>query len=227
MGDESIDHVSDGSKNSDVGDAEKKEDLNLGEYKKLLGQLKKTKEENKSLLEKIGQFGELKEKLSKFEQENAQKVEGELVQKGEFKKLLELREAEIANLKKGLQDRESEVTNYKKDLHDTWKANAIQNALPGKIKKPEYFSFIDFDQVVIDPSTGKVDPQSVVKVAEDFMKNYGDLVDTTHVKGMPGKAPGSQHKYSTIDTFKDMPLADMRKNLRSLVTAEKIKLGMT
>jgi len=220
------DHVGDGSQTPDVSDAGNKEvKTDLGEYKKLLGQLKKTKDENKSLLEKINQLGVLQEKISKVEKEDAKRVENEFIEKGEFKKLLELREKEIADLRKGLQDRDSEVTNYKKDLHDTWKANAIQNALPGKVRKPEYFSFVDFDQVVIDPSTGKVDPQSVTRVAGDFMKNYGDLIDTTHVKGMPNKAPGSQNKYASADDFKNMSLADMRKNLKSLVTAKKIEMG--
>lgn len=221
------DHVGDRSKNPDVGDAGDKTQGDLGEYKKLLNQLKKTKEENKTLAEKLNKFGELEQKLSRIEQDDAKRVESEFVQKGEFKKLLELREQEIANLKKGLQDRENEVTNYKRDLHDTWKANAIQNALPGKIKKPEYFSFLDFDQVVIDPTTGKIDQQSVSRVAEDFMKNYGDLVDTTHVKGMPSKAASAQNRFNTADNFKELPLAEMRKELKHLVRAKKIELGLT
>lgn len=212
------DLVGDGSKSPDVGDAG---DGNA-DFKKLLGQLKKTKEENKTLVDRLAKFGELENKLSKFEQEESKRRDEELTQKGEFKKIIELREKEINDLKKGLQDKDSEVTSYKKDLQDTYKANAFVNSLPGKLRKSEYLTFVDFEKIVFDPTTNSIDKKSVDNVVEEFMKNHGFLVDTSHVRGMP--TGQGQINNAPID-FKSLSLKDMKANLKSMIEADKLKMG--
>lgn len=210
--------------NSKKESAEDKVDYKT--YDKVLSRLKKTEEVNKSLADQLAQLQEIKKNFESLEVEKKKRSEEELINKGEYKKLLELREQKIAELEKQAQGLQSELSGHQRNLHDTWKAQAIQSVLPGKIKKTEYYNFIDFDQIPINPDTNRPDEKAVQLAAEAFMKSYPELIDTTNIKSMPGHAPGMKQSFSTKDTFKEMTYQDMRKNLRSLVQQEKQKLGM-
>lgn len=226
------DDVGDASKNNEpsVGDAgDKKQDgkVDYSTYNKAINQLKKIQEENKNLAETVNSLKGLKDEFDRQREEKTKRKEEDLLKQGEFKKLLELREQENATLKEQLQGKENEVTNSKKNLHDTWKSIHLQNALPGKIKKTEYLNYINFDEIPIDPDNGQPDKQAVQLAAEKFMKDYPELVDTTNIKSMPGNAPGTTGgKFPTVETFKELPLSEMKSNLREMVAKEKLKLGI-
>lgn len=221
--------IADGGDQTANADGKSKTDSDKVDYKtydKVLNRLKKTEEVNKTLSEQLSQLQEMKKSFESLEVEKKKKSEEELINKGEYKKLLELREQQIAELEKKAQGLQSDLSTHQRNLHDTWKAQAIQSVLPGKIKKSEYFNFIDFDQIPINPETNRPDDKAVQTAAESFLKNFPELIDTTNIKGMPSGHPQMKQSFSTVDSFKNMSYQDMRKNLKSLVQQEKNRLGM-
>lgn len=184
-------------------------------HQKLLGQLKNTKEQAKLM----------EEKLNLFEQKQKEIEESKLAEKGEYQKLLELRQNEIADLKAKVEAEAQEKFKASKALEDTWKLQSFYDKLPGKVKRREYLNFVDLDAIAFNPDTGQIDDQSVDIVVNDFMKNHKDLVDTKSFGKLPGDAPSSM---TTIDaqTFKNLSLKDMKLKMKDAVQAAKRKQGV-
>lgn len=155
---------------------------------------------------------ELESKLNSFVNAQKQAEEAKLNEKGEFKKLVELREQEIEKLKEQLGAIEKERDSYKGNLDDTYKLQAFYDKLPGKIKRKEYLSFVDLDSIVVDPETGNIDSGSLQNVVSGFVENYGDLIEQNKFSGLPGDAPkGSSRKY-TMNEWKNLTLKEKKEN---------------
>lgn len=146
---------------------------------------------------------------------NARKLdeENKLNEKGEYKKLVELRENELSETRKKLAETEGRERETQASLQDTWKLSAFFEELPGHVKRQEYLNFVDLDSIVIDPETRRVDKASVQSAASKFMESYADLVDTKKFNGLPGNAaaPGNSKRYSR-DEWKSLPLKDKKEN---------------
>lgn len=150
---------------------------------------------------------ELESRLSAIE-------EAKLNEQGDYKKLVELRESRIKELETQLKGVASERDNVLRENQDTWKLQAFHSALDGKIKKPEYLSFVDLESIVIDPETKQVDASSVQNVVSSFMENYSDLVEKKSFKGLPSDAPRGAVKKS----FNQMTLDEKRAVSRAAIS---------
>lgn len=130
-------------------------------HKKLLNQLKNKGEE----LEELRNF------KKRFEEQEAKK-------KGDYEALIKSRDAELAEWK-------TRATEYERNLVEGQKLSAFINKLPGKIRREEYLSFVDLDEIALDPSTNRVDESSVDMVVNQFVEKYGDLLEAKNKNSLP------------------------------------------
>lgn len=130
-------------------------------HKKLLNQLKSKSEE----LEELRNF------KRQFEETEAKK-------KGDYEALIKSREDELKEWKE-------KATSYERNLIEGQKLSAFINKLPGKIRRDEYLSFVDLDEIALDPSSNRVDERSVEMVVNKFVEKYGDLLEAKSENKLP------------------------------------------
>lgn len=149
----------------------------------------KVLDEKKATSQKLKEAQDL---ISKFEAERRLKEEEVLTKNEEWKKLADARQKELDSIR-------GEMTEYKRDLIDSAKIQAVVDKLPGKLKKPQYYNFIDIDKIAIDPETKDIDAASVMEVANQFLSSYGELIDIKESKKLPNddSRPGAKVDYAT------------------------------
>jgi len=192
-------------------DPGKKDKVLYETHQKLLTQLKKGQEKLKTQ----------EDQLAVFEADKKAFEEKQLNDDGEVRKILELRDKEITDLKTEITTVTGDKEGLQRSIADSVKLNAFYEKLPGKIKRQEYFNFVDLKQIVVDPESGEPDSGSVDLAVNSFMESYSDLVDAKGFKPPPGDAPYGSTKL-TKDEWLKMPLAEKKKNVHRLVkTANK------
>jgi len=155
---------------------------------------------------------EMQSKLDAYEKTQKELEETKLNEKGEYKKLVELREQELNETKLKLQESEDKSKGYKENLQDTWKLQAFYEELPGQIKRHEYLNFVDLESIVVDPETRQVDKASIQNVVSKFMEEHADLVKTRQFNGLPGDASNSTARKLDIESWKSLSLKDKKAN---------------
>lgn len=202
--------------NTDPGSTQKKGDtVSYDSFDKLVGQLKKSKE-NVDMLTK---------QVTDFESEKKRIEEGKLAEQGEFKKLLEMRETEIGTLRESLNLEKDKSNVASKTLVDAQKLQAVYEELPGRIKNSKYMQFIDLEGVAYNPDTGQVDRESAKLSANKFAEDHVSLIDTSHIGKLPSDSSSTGQPISS--TFKSLSLKEMRANLSTAVKQRKTELGIT
>jgi len=176
-----------------VGSAQEKENVVAYEtYQKTLAQEKAAKEK---LREYEARFKEMEEK--------------KLHEDGEFQKIANLKAEEAEKWR-------SKASELKKDITDTYKLNAFFNKLDGKLKNNEYISFVDLENIAIDPETRQVEQSSVEKVVSSFMEKHSHLVDIKKSSGLPSDAPKQAAKKSLKEMSEQERMVYMRENLMAI-----------
>lgn len=201
--------VSDRSDEKDkiVGDDHKKDEhksdtVDYKTHKRLLSQHKESQKKAKELEDQLKELSEFKEKHAKAE-------EAKLREEGNWTKLLEQREEKISSLSEQLQKINEENDSYKKNLDDMIKLNAFQSALGGRLKKDEYFSFVDTDKIVINPETREIDRDSLSKYANEFTNSFKELIEFSSAKLPDGAPKGSSSL--TLDEWRKLPYKEKIK----------------
>jgi len=189
--------------------------INHKSFEKVVGQYKKAKATK----------AEMQDQIDSYQKKEREREEHQLAEKGEYSKLLELKEKEILELNGKLTTTSEEKDNAHRTLVDAQKMDAVFNKLPGRLKNNKYMSFVDIDNVVINPDTGDIDEKSAAAVANQFMESHSELVDTSHVGGFYGKS--SAPNTSPSSTYKDLPLKEMRLNIAAAVRAAKQEKGIS
>lgn len=133
-------------------------------HRKLLGEKKKVQEERDA-----------------FALEKAEREKKLMEERGEFQKLAELAKTEVDSLKAKLQEVESGRLAAKK-------ANALLKALDHGIPE-KFYGFLPMDEVLVDPETGEVNAMSVAKAADNFRKNFPELIVSKTNAKFPNNAP--------------------------------------
>lgn len=165
-------------------DTESKEEIvKYSTHKKLLNQLKNKSEE----LEELRQF------KKQFEENEAKR-------KGDYEALLKSRESELEEWK-------NRATTYEQNLVEGQKLTAFINKLPGKIKRDEYLSFVNLDDIALDPDSKRVDEHSVELAVNKFVENYGDLLEAK-----------SENKLPKVGSLGGRP--NMKRSLKELTREE-------
>ena len=154
------------------------------------------------------QVKDIQQKLEAFEQKERELEEKRLSEQGEFKKLLELER------KKRLEE-EGKRAQYQKDLLDAHKLNAVKEKLPGKIKRNEYYGFIDVDKIAIDPETGVIDESSIAEVVNSFVEQHGSLIERQGSAGLPQNAAKDGGSIS-YEQWKELPLKEKKARMKDV-----------
>lgn len=184
-----------GGDNANAGSEGAKESVAFESYQKLLDQHKKSKETQK----------ELAEKLKAYEDEKRIQEESKLKEQGEYKKIVEARDAENKKLKEDLDL-------FKKSLYDGAKLQAVLEKLPGKVRNKSYLGFIDIDKVAIDPETNAIDEKTVEDVASIFVKEHSHLLEISNGKSLPTDSANGSRKLS-YDEWLKLPLKEKKEKL--------------
>lgn len=209
----------------DLGEINEKKEIPSGEkepsgnnavayetYQRTLGQYKKSQGEIESLKKKIEELGEFKSKVDQLSEEK-------MKEEGNWKALLEQREAKLSEAHEKLNALVEENRSYKDTLTDTVKLSAFQNELGGKLKKKEYLNFIDTDKIAINPETNTVDEESLKSYAKEFQNNFKELISFDGKK-LPNGAPNGSAKL-TYEQWKALPSGKERKErLKDVMQSE-------
>ena len=165
---------------------EEVKEVSFSTHKRLLGEKKKA----------VNRISELEQRLASYELQNKEQEEKEQEAQGQWQTLK-------SSYQESMSKMESQLQAYKQRDTDAQKLNALNKFLPAKPKKSEYYSFVELDDIILDPTTGKVDEDSAKIVAQNFAENFGDLLGTTNNAKIPQhQANGSSYKAKGLKDFK-------------------------
>jgi hypothetical protein len=124
----------------------------------------------------------LQQEYEALKAEKQQREEAELTKRGEFEKVLKLREQEALELKTKLQEREQRELEARK-------LSAVLKGL-GTSVDDKWFSIIqsETDDVVYNPESGEIEQMSVTKVVERLKAGWPEMFKKP-LAGMPADAP--------------------------------------
>lgn len=125
-----------------------------------------------------------KDQARMLEDEKNKNHELKLKENNEWKALAEAKASQVESLEKAYREQNEQIVNG-------LKYQQFEKLLGGKLKNQDYATFIDFDKIVINPETKRVDEESVKGVVGEFVKNHSHLVDFGDGKRMPNEAPSS------------------------------------
>lgn len=160
-------------------------------HRKLLGERKKDREK----------LSQMQEELARYQALERQKEEREAEANGEWDKLKRTYQEQI-------QDLQGKVTNYERSMVEGRKLQSFMEKVPGTIPKREYLSFVDTDEIILDPETGEVDEMSLEKTVNSFVQEYPHLIVPKDSKKNPSYA-----KLGPIDhkkSVKDLTIEELR-----------------
>lgn len=129
----------------------------------------------------LSEAKKLKEQVKAFEEAQAKGNEQKLKDQNEWKQLAETKAAQVEDLEKKYNEQKQQIVNG-------MKYQEFEKQLGGKLKDREYATFIDFEKIVINPETQRIDAESVKGVVSDFVKKHSGLVEFTSAR-MPNQAP--------------------------------------
>jgi hypothetical protein len=201
------------SESTDVSDikpidgigGEKKDVVDYETFNKLLGQRKADQIKLKELDEKLKSFEAKETELQAKERELEEK---KALSDGNWKAILESREAQLKRLEAEKAVLQESVGAYEKKFTDALKINAFQEALGGKLKKSDYYNFVDTSKIAIDPETGSIDDKSLKDYATKFATDFKELIA---FKGgtLPSDAPSPKGKL-TYEEWLRLPVKEQR-----------------
>lgn len=147
------------------------------------------------------------DRARELEKEKKEREEQELRAKEDWKKIAENNQAELVQLQAKAAQAEAEKQRMEK-------ISAFKGSLKGQLD-PAYEVLVDLNQIPIDPITGKPDPASVQKYAQEFETKHGRLLDRGSVPRLPNGAPTAPPggKLSK-EEWDRLPLKDQRARLR-------------
>jgi hypothetical protein len=165
----------------------------------------------KRVLSEAKKYKELAETLSK---QTEQEREKKLKEQNEWKTIAELNQQKLDQAQKELEEKN-------RAIQDGLKFSEFQRHLGGKLKHDSYANHIDFDKIVINPETGRVDEGSVKQVVNEFVKVHSHLVDFGQKGKLPNQAPqGGAPGSKSPD---EMTKQELEQHILNLARAGKIK----
>ena len=144
------------------------------------------------------QLKNMEDRLASFEQKEQEEQEKKLAEQQEWQKIAKLKDQEVKNLSDQIVQLKQQETNAKRK-------EALLEELGG-VRRQEYLNFARLDMIeVVD---GVPDPHSVKLVAEDFRKDYGDLIaGTSNKPKVPNRAASAPSGDESIPDFSKDPKA--------------------
>lgn len=164
----------------------------------------------KRVLAEAKKFKELADSLSK---QTEQEKEAKLKEQNEWKSLAEMHKTKLEQAQKELEEKN-------RAIQVGTKYTEFVRHLNGKLKHDSYVNHVDFDKILINPETGRVEENSVKTVVAEFLKEHAALVDFGVNGRMPNAAPkqGIPSKGKSLD---EMTPKEIEQHI-----LEQAKLGL-
>ena len=140
----------------------------------------------------------LKEKLKAIE-------EKELVSQNNYKQLADQREKFYLEEKAKREQLEGAVIKAHKRV-------SFDSELGGRLDNEDYYGLVDFDKIVINPDTKKVEVDSVKSLVGEFVKNHPRLVSSPTAK-MPNRSSTGFTGQKAVD---DMTAEELQTYIKTL-----------
>jgi chromosome segregation ATPase len=179
-------------------------------YKKVVSQRKSDKAKMAEFETKVN---ELTEKLSYYEAEKAKIDETKNLEANNWKAVLEAREKKINELSEKVKTYTEENEGYKSELNNMVKLSSFSNMLGGKLKKQDYYKFVDVEKIAIDPETKRIDSDSLKSYVDEFKNQYKELIDFGDKKKLPNEAATNNNKFNLASIEKK----DMKNALENFI----------
>lgn len=152
---------------------EKKDVVAFETHQRLLAQRKADQEKLKEAQAKLDK---IEEKEAELERKRQELEEQKLKDEGNWKALLEAREAKLAEFQSRESELVSKVSMFEQQFQEAAKLQALQDALGGKFKHKSYYNLVDTDRIITNPETGQIDQDSVKAYADTFLKEHKELI---------------------------------------------------
>lgn len=173
-------------------------------YKKVLTEKKNIQEKMRSLESQLNEINEGKK----------QQEQKKLEEQGEYKKILENREAELANFKADNEALAMELTS-------TWKKTAFFNKLGTGLVDPVYEQHIPLDQIAINPETNSVDVESVDVAVNQFLEKHPHLVKRKEASKLPANAPNTNYAPKPINSLTKTEMSERLNGALTKILSQK------
>jgi transposase len=152
----------------------------------------------------------LAKRLEDFEKREKERLDQDLKQKEDWKKLVEVREKEANEFKSKFETLSSEIEQSRK-------LRSFLGHVSGTVDE-HYWPLISLDDIAVDPETGKPDEASVKVAVKEFEKLFPEVIKP---KGGGPKAPNGPAappagKLTHEDWLK-LPYAEKKKRLHEVL----------
>ncbi len=192
--------------NPEGGDQSKgREQLSYETYQRTVAEIQAVKAKNKELLDKLNNYT-VKEK---------QIEEQKLAEKGEYQKILELRETEIKREREENERLRQELTGRDEDFNDVIRVNSFISKLPGRINPTYLIPFHDEirKEIPINPETRRVDESALNLYVNKFLKDHGRLVEVRDGKVLPSTSGTKSVGKLTREQWLKLPLKEKKERM--------------
>ncbi len=168
-------------------------------YRRTVNQMKRQKELNE----------ELQGRLEALEHERKSAEEQKMLEKEEYKKLLDVRTRELEETK-------HKATQATRQLNEGAKLQAFINQLPSQLRNNKYLNWVDVESIAMDPETGAIDSESVKQVVDGFVKEHPEALVASEGPKIPGYAPGNRQERPV----KEMSMDELMGTLKTEMTTK-------
>lgn len=146
----------------------------------------------------LSEAKKLKEKVKEYEAASQNLQEQKLREQNEYKQLADTYKQQLEGIKSKFEDQEKSIING-------LKYQEFEKHLGGKLRDRDYATFVDFEKIVLDPETRKVNEDSAKAVAAEFIKRHASLVEFGSTAKLPNQAASSASVSGGKDVSKMTP----------------------
>jgi hypothetical protein len=164
----------------------------------------------------LSEAKKLKDQVRAFEEERNKGQENKLKEQNEWKALADSYKTQLDEKAKNLSELNEQVVNG-------LKFGEFEKHLGGRLRDKDYATFIDFDRIVLNPETKRVDDESVKGVVSDFVKKHSNLVDFDNGKRLPNEASSGSNNFSAGKKIDDMNAKELEEYIKTQHKAGLLK----
>jgi hypothetical protein len=157
----------------------------------------------------LNEAKKLKEQVKQFEDDRVRSHESKLKEQNEWKVLAETYQQQLEQTKSVLNEQEQSIVNG-------MKYQEFEKHLGGKLKNKDYATFIEFDKIVMNPETKRIDDESVKGVVSAFVKQHAHLVEFAGGQRMPNEAARNNSSMQVGKSIEQMTPSEVSEYILNL-----------
>ena len=155
----------------------------------------------------LSEAKKLKDQVKAFEEEKNKGHEARLKEQNEWKILAESYKTRLDETTSKLDEQEQSIVNG-------MKYQEFEKHLGGRLKNKDYATFIEFDKIVMNPETKRVDDESVKGVVSAFVKSHSHLVEFENSSRLPNEA--AKNSNFGVKSVQEMSSKEIEDELKKL-----------